>query len=136
MSAKPFQITITPDPTLTQFAGRNGAALQFAVTNSDTRSITSCKINVVRADFMPAGSLPDDSDELKLAAGEGLINEGWVKARIADPDAWTTIDDWANGLELGAMAPDEQRTFEIKLEIPDVMQRQGKISFALQLAIK
>lgn len=136
MSAIPFKITISPDPTVIQFAGRNGDPLQFVITNTDTRNITNIKVNVVRADFMPVGGMPDNSDELKLAAGEGVITDGWVLARIAEPDSWTVIDDWSNALDFGALAPDEQQTLEIKIEIPDVMQKQGKISFALQLSIK
>lgn len=128
----PLALTISPDPIAINWFGRNGAAVEFVLTNADTR-VCTCKLCVVRADLMPAGSIAGESDELVAAAGETIIADGWVEARLSG-GAWAAIDDWDNGLDLGAIAAGATVGFEVRLTIPDVLEYQGKSNFALLIA--
>jgi len=133
MSAIPLKLSISPDPDSVQWAGRNHAPVTFTVTNNDTRTVKECRLCVVRADLMPLNSMQGEAIELKLAAGEQIITDGWLQARLIG-GTWQAVDDWQNALALGELAPAANIAFEVKLAIPDVMQLQGKTSFALMIA--
>jgi hypothetical protein len=115
--------------------GRSTEPVSFTLTNSDSREISESRVCVVRADLMPVDTMAGEPDSVLWSAGENIIKSGWVQARISG-GTWQAIDDWTNGLQLGAILPAESVVFEIKLSIPDEMPQQGKLSFALMIAAK
>lgn len=128
----PYNVSITPSTAGLTFAGRNGDATRFTIVNNDSRAIPEVRINVLRADLMPSATM-SESDIVKNGAGEKIITDKWLEAKMSTDSAYTAVDDWDAALTFNLDA-DETKSFDIKLVIPDAIDVQGKISFSLLIS--
>jgi len=126
---KPYDVTFSPNLSGLTIAGRNASATRITVTNNDSRDIPEVRINVLRADLMPSNTM-FEAAIVKDGAGEKVVTEKWVQAKMSTDVAYTPIDDWSSPIAF-TLASSETKAFDIKLVIPDTITVQGKISFSL-----
>jgi len=131
---KPYNIDISPNLSGLTVAGRNAPATRFTLTNNDSRDCPEVRINVLRADLMPSATM-SEATIVKDAAGEKVITEKWIQAKISTNTVYTPIDDWDIPL-LFTLDAAEVVSFDVRLVIPDTISVQGKISFSLLVSFK
>ena len=129
---KPFNVDISPNLAGLTVAGRNASATRFTLTNNDSRDISEVRVNVLRADLMPSATM-SEAALVKAGAGEIIITEKWVEAKISTNTIYTPINDWDIPLSFSLDA-DEIVAFDVRLVIPDTITIQGKISYSLMIS--
>lgn len=127
----PLQLVFENDPKQLVFANTENSVVALSIKNEDTRTAYGLKINVVRGDLLLAGDLTLEDDS-KIGGGEKVISGKWVECRLASPDAWQPVDDWATGFELGDLAPGASIAFEIRINLPTGNTDIGRMCFAIQ----
>lgn len=131
---KPYDVTFSPNLSGLTIAGRNASATRITVTNNDSRDCSEVRINVLRADLMPSNTM-FEAAIIKDGAGEKVVTEKWVQAKMSTDVAYTPIDDWSSPIAF-TLDSLETKAFDIKLVIPDTITVQGKISFSLLVSFK
>lgn len=126
---KPYNVTFSPNLSGLTIAGRNAPPTRITITNNDSRNIPEVRINVLRADLMPSAVM-SDAAIVKAGAGETIITEKWVQAKLSTDVAFTPINDWDSPIAF-TLDSLETKAFDVKLVIPDSIDVQGKISFSL-----
>ena len=129
---KPFDVTFSPNLSGLTIAGRNASATRITITNNDSRDCAEVRINVLRADLMPANTM-SEATIVKDGAGEKIITEKWVQAKMSTDVAYTPIDDWSSPIAF-TLDSLEVKAFDVKLVIPDSITIEGKISFSLMVS--
>ena len=133
--ATPLNIVLDSDPQQIVFAGRGAAPITLTLTNDDSRDAASVLINAVRGDLLTKNDLALTTEELN-GGGYKIIDEAWVECRLAAPDAWQPIDDWATPFDLGSLAAGASVSFEMQVNVPIANTDAGRMCFALMVSSK
>lgn len=131
----PLNITLDSDPQQLFFAGKSAVGHTLTLTNNDTRAAESVLINAARADLLTKNDLSLSAEE-KAGGGYKLIDEKWLECRLAAPDAWQPVDDWATPFSLGALAAGASISFEIRVNVPTANADSGRVAFAIMISSK
>lgn len=131
----PLNITLDSDPQQLFFAGKSAVGHTLTLTNNDTRAAESVLINAARADLLTKNDLSLSAEE-KAGGGYKLIDEKWLECRLAAPDAWQPVDDWATPFSLGALAAGASVSFEIRVNVPTANADSGRVAFAIMISSK
>lgn len=131
--AVPLDIVLDSDPQQIVFSGRGASPVTLTLTNNDTRAAASILINAVRGDLLTKNDLTLTTEELN-GGGYKIIDEAWVECRIASPDAWQPVDDWATPFDLGALAAGASVSFEVQVNVPTSNTDSGRVAFAVMIS--
>ena len=109
------------------------AKIRFWNTYGDIEAaITSATLYCIRGDMLNQGGGRYDGEETYYAnqVGEELVDERWVEASL-DNISWTPIDEWDNGLALGALALGDHVDVYVRVSVPTGALTYGDIDFNL-----
>jgi len=129
----PLDLVLDTDPQQIIFAGRDATPVSLTLTNNDSRNAISVLVNAVRGDLLTKNALSLTTEEL-TGGGYKVIDETWVECRIASPDVWQPVDDWATPFDLGALAAGASVSFEVQVNVPTADTSAGRMCFALMIS--
>lgn len=129
----PLDLVLDTDPQQIIFAGRDATPVSLTLTNNDSRNAISVLVNAVRGDLLTKNALSLTTEEL-TGGGYKVIDETWVECRIASPDVWQPVDDWATPFDLGALAAGASVSFEMRVNVPTADTSAGRMCFALMIS--
>jgi hypothetical protein len=110
--------------------GTATSAVEIYAYNAGTVDAATLRLNAIRCDFVRATPAGEESADTNANGGE-VVSEAWIEAKLLAGDAWTPIDEYANHLDLGALAAAGVVKVYVRLNVASGASTVGETDFAL-----